>query len=65
MSETRFWKRTTQWRNDSYRSEEKNDLATIKDWLEIFQYQLGVSNDSMMEKVGREKLKFRISQEFI
>lgn len=65
MAESRSWKKGNSWRNDSYQYNYKTDYTVIKDWVEIFQYQLSSSADSLYEKIGKEKLRYRIYQEFI
>ena len=60
MSEGRPWRKLTSWSNDSYEHREKCELAVVKDWVEIFQYQNSSPGDSVIEKIGKEKLKYRI-----
>lgn len=34
----------------------------VKDWIEIFQYQAVSNTDTLYEKMGKEKLRYRIYQ---
>jgi len=62
MVEGKCWKKNNLWRNDSYQHSEKSELTIVKDWVEIFQYQMVSSSDTIYEKIGKEKLRYRIYQ---
>jgi hypothetical protein len=47
MAESKCWRKSNQWRNDSYQHSEKSELTIVKDWVEIFQYQMVSSSDTI------------------
>lgn len=65
-TQSREWLRRTctrvhLWRNESLETKEKKyDFSTIKDWNEIFQIQKVLPTDSLYDKIGKEKLKFKV-----